>query len=331
MRNKMKKSHTVILVLALSQGMALAALTATNRLSISARIGFNIDAGFSHSYGTLGGGRTTPDGDPYNYDDGYVYPDVAATTETWYWGYDDAGQIVGTDILMSRTVSTSGGMNDMEGSTPTVGAELTYSHMLEFDEKYRFGLDFSVGFIPLDFEEHGQVTALNETTTDRYALLGGPGVPGAPYEGTFLGAGYLISTTPNDSTVSYAPGETYDVDSELQGFLWSTRIGPFLEYPLGEHLNLHMALGLSLGILDVDAEWQTSGSTPESGGGHDAELLTGGFIGADVYWEFEEDWHIGTGLEFEYLNDWEQDFGNGTYALDFTRMYYLNIGLMHEF
>lgn len=335
MQNKLDRCTALILGLSLGVHVATASITATNRVSVSARIGFNIDAGFRYNSSIpQGSTQITPDGDPYNYDDGYVYPNAGtpATGLTAYWGYNDAAQNTGTEMLMNRTVyNADSGMGDMEGSTPSVGAELTYSHMLQCDEKFNFGFDFSVGFVPLDFEEKGVVTAADVTTTDAYSYQAGVIIPPPPHRGVLNGGGPIISATPSSSTVSSAPGETYTVDSELQGFLWSTRIGPFLEYPLGESLNLHMALGLSLAILDVDAEWTTGGSSPDSGGGHDAEFLSGGFLGADVYWEFGEDWHIGTGLEFEYLNRWERDFGNGTYALDFTRMYYLNIGLLHEF
>src|SRR3990172_6183665 len=96
----------------------------TNRLSLSARLGFNISARFKNlivpTIGTPGVQRFTPtqpgrpNGDQYNYDDGYVLPDVAMVEYgnndgmTGYWGYDDANsQISANTILLSRTAPFS--------------------------------------------------------------------------------------------------------------------------------------------------------------------------------------------------------------------------------
>src|SRR5689334_972744 len=76
----------------------------TNRLSASLRFGLNISARFKGNAVTfpppLGLTRSTPNGDAYNYDDGYVLTDVSGNEggQTWYWGYDNsttypAGQI----------------------------------------------------------------------------------------------------------------------------------------------------------------------------------------------------------------------------------------------
>ncbi len=81
-----------------------------NRLSLSARFGFNISGKFKG----IGNGlftvpapnpRRTLDGDAYNYDDGYVLTDSSGNFggETRYWGYDDsASQILGNTVQPRR-------------------------------------------------------------------------------------------------------------------------------------------------------------------------------------------------------------------------------------
>ena len=72
-------------------------LNSTNRVTLSLRFGLNIRSKFSGigtsftSGSIFGNNRTTPNGDPYNYDNGYVYADdftVPGTDYTRYWGYD---------------------------------------------------------------------------------------------------------------------------------------------------------------------------------------------------------------------------------------------------
>src|SRR4051812_20668321 len=49
-------------------------------------------------------GQLTPDGDAWNYDDGYVLTDVsgAGSGFTWYWGYISSGQLAGEFIVFHR-------------------------------------------------------------------------------------------------------------------------------------------------------------------------------------------------------------------------------------
>src|SRR5690348_15347737 len=68
----------------------------TNRLTFSGRVGFNISARFKgiSAPPPTASGRRTPNGDPYNYDDGYVLTDVSGNLgdQTYYWGYDDSSR-----------------------------------------------------------------------------------------------------------------------------------------------------------------------------------------------------------------------------------------------
>ena len=83
MNIKTNTTFAVILLVSFTNGAAHAALTATNRLAVSARAAFNIKAAFGYSASVpVGPGRTTPDGLPFNYDDGYVYPDSDGGADT---------------------------------------------------------------------------------------------------------------------------------------------------------------------------------------------------------------------------------------------------------
>src|SRR5262245_31733238 len=84
----------------------------TNRISLSTRLGFDIKTRFeSVPMSVPANLRSTPsqpgrpNGDAYNYDDGYVLVDTSENAGglTWYWGYDNSSQISGDTILLSRS------------------------------------------------------------------------------------------------------------------------------------------------------------------------------------------------------------------------------------
>ena len=84
-----------------------------NRFSLSYLIGFNISASFKNlgGYFSLAPGanpQRTPNGDPYNYANGYIYPDATTSSAhpgyTWYYGYSAGTPVRGTDFDLSQAV-----------------------------------------------------------------------------------------------------------------------------------------------------------------------------------------------------------------------------------
>lgn len=339
MKNTTKIQLSLILLFGAAH-LVVAEQSSTNRLSVSVRYGFNITADFGHAIGGSGGApRTTPNGDAYNYDDGYVLTDISGNAggQTWNWGYDDSSaQVVGNEILMSRTSSSgAAGTSEMDESEPMLGLELVYSREFEAEGKYRFGFSFAASVMPLEFEGDSRYATSTSTTTDAYGFSIGTtpptATPGSPYQGTFSGPGFLIDASPASSTTIVGPVGIVDVHSELDGILWGARIGPYMDFPVSTNLVVNLSGGLALGYLDVDVDWQATGAATERGGGSDSDMLSGAYLGAGLLWRVAEDWRVAAGLQFEYLNDWQGDFGAGTVELDFTRSLYATIGVQREF
>src|SRR6266436_3350227 len=131
----MRKMHIGSLVLVIN--ISLLPLVAkadddTNRLTFSARLGFNISARFKPIPAPIQPSvpRIAPDGQPFNYDDGYVHTDVSGNFggQTWNWGYDNSSrQVVGNTVEMSRTTSGGNVPTSTLDSNAGDGFELAYA------------------------------------------------------------------------------------------------------------------------------------------------------------------------------------------------------------
>ena len=184
----------------------------TNRLSFSARLGFNISARFKGVNATPIGPprnpRSTPsqpgrpNGDPYNYDDGYVLTDVSENygDQTWYWGYDSSSQISGNTILLSRTTrTTAGGATGSFDDDPSLGCELTYNRLLGVKGDARYGLEVAVNYLNLSLHANDTYRGAATRETYAYPFTQGttpPGTATGPYQGSFTGPGFVIGDTP---------------------------------------------------------------------------------------------------------------------------------------
>src|ERR1700722_5672395 len=134
--------------------------TNRNHLRFSARAGFNINARFKN-LGALNltpNGRLTPNGDHYNYNNGYVLTDVSGNAggQTWYWGYDAPSQISGNTILMSRSsvMPNTASPDGVSSGDPNFGWELTFSRELGTRGKWRYGLEAALNYTKVSFNDH---------------------------------------------------------------------------------------------------------------------------------------------------------------------------------
>ena len=269
MKNTFKIQIGLSLLLGASYTFAAAERSTRNRLTVSPRVGYFIDADIRYGVDPVAPPppRLTPDGDTYNYDNGYVLPgsNGGLVDQTWYWGYDDPAQVAGNNILMSRTTSYATESDEMEMNSPSEfsGVELVYSREIQIKNGHRFGFDVGTSYLPIKFEDRSQFFREASTTTDEYAFTPGTTPPGAPYQGSFNGPGFVIGSSPIGSAVSTAPGgPVVNARSDLDGALWGVRVGPYMESPMGDSFFVHFSGGLSLAWLEVDVDWSNDGATP---------------------------------------------------------------------
>jgi hypothetical protein len=331
-------------------------LDSTNRVTLSLRFGLNITGKFkgvgsAFSSGVpLANGRRTPNGDAYNYDNGYVLTDISGNAggQTWYWGYDRSSQInAGANtIAFDRTVAVGLPSENHGGDSPNVGAELTYDYELARDQwrHLHYGLEVAVNYMPISFSSGGLFNALLSRQTDTYSYTAGTTPPGynlpgeLPYQGTFQGPNFLLNGPPGSSTTTLVPGATFLAQQHFDANLWGFRLGPYVEYPFNDKWSLHLSGGLAVGVIDANASWKETlnlpggaGSISTSGGGSDAALLWGYYVGLEVAYQINKDWSLEAGVQFQDLGTYSHNFGGRVAELDLSQSIFVQVGVSYSF
>jgi hypothetical protein len=318
-----------------------------NRFSFDARFGFNIKARFK-DLGRLSlrpSTRTTPDGDSYNYDDGYVRQDVSGNYggQTWNWGYDRPGQISGNTIQMHRSKPVgSSASPDTGGDDVNPGAEFTYNRELgrRDDNKLRYGIEAAVNYLNVDLSDRGSFAAGVVRTTDAYPFTPGTTPPLTPpsYQGSYGGPGFVIGDTPSSSTTGFAPGgATVAGRRQFEADIWGFRLGPYMEIPMGTNFDLSLSAGVAVGVVSASASWNEtviiSGSRAATsrGSGDDLGVVWGGYVSAKVAWHLSQHWSVEAGAQFQSLGTYDQKLGGRKVELDLSRSVFGVAGVSYSF
>jgi hypothetical protein len=319
---------------------------ATNRLTFSGRFGLNISGKFTGA-ATIAvppSTRTTPNGDTYNYDDGYVYADVSGSGDgySWYWGYDNGSQInAGANtILLSRSSGTATLNSPDEDAGFSPGFELAYARELLTSGGFHLGVEGALNYLNISFGGGSSYAVTANRITDAYSYVSGTTPPGSPYQGTFDGPGFVIGTSPVSSIVNAgAAVGTVTGSRDYEGNLWGARLGPYAEYYFGESESLSVSLsgGLAIGWLDSSASWNEmvsftgGGSTLDAGSGSDSAFLVGGYVAANLNWRLSEHWGATGGVQFQSLGQYDASFGTRRVELDLGKSFFFTVGVSYAF
>ncbi len=306
--------------------------------------GFGITARFRNA-GNLSlnpVGRTTPDGNAYNYSDGYVLTDVSGNAggQTWYWGYDNSSQISGNTIQMHQT-AVSGDVSSSDTtdlSNPGWGGELIYDRELGSRGKMHYGIESAVDYTSLSLHASGYGTGDIIQKTDAYAFASGTTPPSAPYQGTFNGPGFLIGSLPASSSSTVMAGAANIITSQkLDADVWGMRLGPYLNLPVDERVKLSFSGGLVLALLNAKVSWTETvninggGTLSASGGGSDLGLLWGAYLGANLSWQLSRCWGAEAGVQYQYLGVYRHSFSGSEVELDFSKSIFISLGISYSF
>jgi hypothetical protein len=304
-----------------------------NRFFLGPRFGMNFKADFHNnaSYFKEVNPGPAAGGTDHTYNDGYVLVDSSGNAGglTWNWGYQNSSQVAG-DTMQFHAIQSSSSSSATDD--PQYGAELIYQRVigrLPFLSSGRWGLEAGFGFTELDLRDNRSGTM--SVTTDTYQL-NGVLPPSAGYNGTFVGPGALLGDTPTRTT-EFAALTSHQ---KLSGQMFSLRLGPFAEWNFTPKLSLAASVGLTLAPTMVDYDFSetvalASGTFAESGHSSKTKLLYGPYVGGMLRYNFNKNWGVYVGAQFQNLTDLEQSVGGHTARLDPGATVYGTVGASWSF
>jgi hypothetical protein len=326
------------------QAAESAATNSLNRVNFTPRSGFNVSGRFGSGavLPSAGTPRTTGRGDRFNYDDGYVLPDATGGVggQTWYWGYDRSGQIVGNSIAFSRsTVQAKNSEPELEsGSSPQFGGELSFSRQLGVRGEVHFGLQAGLNYLRIDLQSSFGYNADVTRVTDTYSFTLGTTPPLAPYRGTFTGPGFLLGSSPSASVSSTVLGGAHvSGERQLGADLFGLRAGPIVEFPVFEVLQLSLSGGLAVGWLKASASWNDSvavmqGSAASAFGSGDASsIVWGGYLAGQLEYQIDAHWSLAAGVQYQNLGTYQHSFNGRAVELDLSKTIFVTLGVGFSF
>lgn len=315
-----------------------------NRLTLSLQFGRNIKSSFRGVGGSLNSSFNNVSG---QYDNGYVLTDISgnAGNQTWNWGYASASQVNAANNTVSfdrTTASPNGAPTAGTGeSGPTPGFQLDYDRELATKAEWhhlRFGLNAAVNFLPISINSSDSLSVTATRQTDVYSYTPGTTPPGAPYQGSFQGPGFVINVPPTSTTTVFANSAIASRDS-FDASLWGFNVGPYVEIPFGEkqQFTLSLAGGLAVGLLSARESWNQTLSisgTPSGnfhGGGSNVDLLWGWYLRAKADYQLTKHWGVAGGAQFRDLGTYNHTFDGRQVSLDLRSSLQLFVGASYRF
>jgi hypothetical protein len=327
----------VLAVVPLLAGAQDEADTDWNHLGLNFRAGFNIRARFSTPSSLVfppGPGAGSAVNRQYN--DGFVNVDSSGNQggQTWNWGYRQASQVSGNNVLMHA----SGLERASEHATddPNLGLDFNYVRDIAHPSWGQWGIKVGAAYTRVDVRDAAPMSANVETITDKYPL-NGVTPPMAPYSGSFSGPGPVIGSKPSSRTTAIAPnGAIITGDHSLEASLFDLRLGPSFNIPLFNRFSLQTGGGLAVGLVYSHfsfTESSTAGAGPVSASGSSTRtgLVPGAYAEAGFAYRIWRSTSLFTGAQFEYLGDFQQGADGRTARLDFGRTVFYEFGLQWHF
>lgn len=349
--------------------------TNKNRLGLSYRMGFNISAEFR----TIGGYAAlnpfnrnlpkhplrTPDGAPYNYDNGFIYPDTTTANAhpgyTWNYGY-----VAGTPMrpenaptdfdLYHASAPANLTSRDNQGD-PQLGMEVTYSRQLGRVGKGFWGLEAAIGFTDISIEDSRTLRGTVVRATDTFRTGGGVVLKPAPFAGNTNGPVVgnpwpLVGLTPVDSSNDvFDDMATVRGHRKLDSQVVGVRLGPYLDIPMSKRWMFTLSGGLALAEVFDDFSFDETVTIDPSvtlvqlpaqrhqGSGSKSDPLVGGYIGGTFSYAFNDRFRLFAGAQFQSTGDFSHsESGNPrfqpakqTAVIDLSEAVFVTLGATFSF
>jgi len=320
-----------------------------NKIGLSYRMGMNITVDFQDLGGLQLSDPGPATGSAYNrnYDNGYNRVDSSGNAGglTWYWGYqNDLSHQGSTFTLQSESTpatATSGKYEDY----PQSGVELTYGRELRRGKRWRLGAEGGFGCNAISIKDEQTVKYFVNRTSDSFAL-GSVIPPLAPYMGTFEGPGPLISSslTPDNRSVAVlSEAATIIGTRKVESDLFTLRLGPYLEVPLGRKFAATLNGGLILAVADTKFSFSETvlisdplysinlTSARRSGSDWETDFLVGGYAGANLSYAVSDRVGVFAGAMFQSAGQSLNAAKGKKSVLDLGKSVIVSIGATYSF
>lgn len=224
------------------------------------------------------------------YNDGFVSTDPSTDIDGFntFWGYQNAGQVVGDEISFRATGFQSIRSDALTLGTPSSADrhEHGISPVIQFDASYRHeivgfrpGFSASLIWTPLKLNRQWSDFALTQTRddfrhdwTDRYNLGGfGNLVPSAPYAGTPSGPGFTLENIPDGRDFAAVPIGSEDavvanrVSARFRADQTTFSFGPTLQREISESWSIGGGIGVAIHWLHWSASQTESLDVTKNG------------------------------------------------------------------
>jgi hypothetical protein len=308
-----------------------------NHFGLDLRVGFNMQAKFSEPSGSLGGLPPGPGAGialNHQYNDGYVNVDSSGNKGgvTWNWGYQNPSQISGGDVLMHATGAGSGG-SDRVTDDPNIGLDFNYVRDFVHAKWGQFGIKAGFGYTPVNIRDKNPIGMSTETITDKYPL-NGVTAPLAPYTGSASGPGPVLGSEPISRSISESPaGEAFG-DHDLSASVFDFRLGPSFNFPVAKWLSVQVGGGLAVGVVDghfTFSEFGAPGAPGVSGSDTHTGVNPGAYGELGLAFRLCHSASIFTGVQYEYLGDFQQTAAGRTADLDLGATIFYELGFQWHF
>jgi hypothetical protein len=315
-----------------------------NRFGLSYRMGLNIPLTFKHigGYPALSVPRYTPDGDLYNYDNGYVLTDSSGNAMGYsrYWGYDGASQVsADTTVLMQRSSSVARASSNDHDDVPMSGFELTYNRELIHKKAWRGGLEGAFGYTYMSVHDAGTQSANVTRVNDTYSFPQGNGtvVPPAPYTGSKSLPGPVVVASPSRTTTEVAQGASITGQRNFSAGLFGFRFGPYVEIPISKSITFSLSGGFALVYVNSEFSYDETvtipgvGSVEHHASGSGSDWLPGAYAAGNISVALSESWSLFAGAQFEDVGHYTQTLKGQQATLDLSRSIYVTVGVSYSF
>jgi len=297
------------------------------RAAYNIRARFSVPASFTPPPGPGAGAALNR-----SYNDGFVNVDSSGNAggKTWNWGYQNASQISGGDVLMHSSGQLTTG--EEKSSDPNLGFDFNYIRDIGHYGWGQLGVKIAFGYTHIQIGDGDPINPMLETVTDKYAL-DGVVPPAAPYSGSFSGPGPVIGGEPISRSISVAPDASIFTGSRnIDASLFDLRLGPSVNIPIWKGLSFQGGGGLSLGLVDSDLSFAfLSGHVQASGDASSTGFEVGAYAEAGFAYRFSHGISVFTGAQFQYLGDFQQSVNGVSAQLKLGQTVFYELGLQWQF